>query len=76
MFIKFSLLLLLFIIIIIIIIIVIIIVIVTIKGTHYKMDTIFMNTKNSKMNELHRFRLDLRDKLNLKNPKKNMALAN
>ena len=35
-----------------------------------------MNTKNSKTNEPHRFRLDLRDKLNLKNPKKNMALAN
>ena len=35
-----------------------------------------MNTKNSKTNEPHRFRLDLTDKLNLKNPKKNMALAN
>ena len=34
-----------------------------------------MNTKNSKTNELHRFRLDLTDKLNLKNPNKNMALA-
>ena len=42
-----------------------------------KMETIFMNTKNSKKtNEPHRFRLDLTDKLNLKNPKKNMALAN
>ena len=28
-----------------------------------------MNTENSKTNELHRFRLDLADKLNLKNPK-------
>ena len=28
------------------------------------------------MNEYHRFKLDLTDKLNLKNPKKNMALAN
>ena len=35
-----------------------------------------MNTENSKTNELHRFRLDLTDKLNLKNPNKNMALAN
>ena len=35
-----------------------------------------MNTENSKTNEPHRFKLDLADKLNLKNPKKNMALAN
>ena len=35
-----------------------------------------MNTENSKTNESHRFRLDLADKLNLKNPKKNMALVN
>ena len=41
-----------------------------------KMETIFMNTENSKTNESHRFRLDLTDKLNLKNPKKNMVLAN
>ena len=40
------------------------------------METIFMNTKNSKTNEPHRFRLDLTDKLNLKNLNKNMALAN
>ena len=40
------------------------------------METIFMNTKNSKMNEPHRFKLDLTDKFNLKNPNKNMALAN
>ena len=39
-------------------------------------ETIFMNTKNSKTNEPHRFKLDLTDKLNLKNPNKNMALAN
>ena len=31
-------------------------------------DTIFMNTENSKTNESHRFRSDLTDKLNLKNP--------
>ena len=35
-----------------------------------------MNTENSKTNEAHRFRLDLTDKLNLKDPRKNMALAN
>ena len=35
-----------------------------------------MNTENSKMNETHRLKLDLADKLNLKNPNKNMALAN
>ena len=35
-----------------------------------------MNTKNSKTNEPRRFRLDLTDKLNLKNPKKNIALVN
>ena len=29
-----------------------------------------MNTENSKTNESHRFRLDLTDKRNLKNPKK------
>ena len=35
-----------------------------------------MNSKNSKTNEPHRFELDLTDKLNLKNPNKNMVLAN
>ena len=35
-----------------------------------------MNTENSKTSELRRFQLDLTNKLNLKNPKKNMALAN
>ena len=40
------------------------------------METIFMNTENSKTNEPHIFKLDLTDKLNLKNPNKNMALAN
>ena len=34
------------------------------------METIFMNTENSKTNESHRFRLDLTDKFSLKNPKK------
>ena len=40
------------------------------------METIFMNTENSKTNESHRFKLDLADKLSLKNPIKNMALVN
>ena len=40
------------------------------------METIFMNSENSKTSEPHRFRLDLTDKLDLKDPKKNMALAN
>ena len=35
-----------------------------------------MNTKNSKTNEPHRFILSLGDKVNLKDPSKNMALAN
>ena len=32
-----------------------------------------MNTENSKTNEPHEFKLDLTDKLNLKNPNKNMV---
>ena len=43
--------------------------------TFIKMETFFMNTKNSKTNESHRFKYDLIDKLNLKNPNKNMALG-
>ena len=35
-----------------------------------------MNSENSKTSEPHRFTLDLTDKRNLKDPKKNMALAN
>ena len=35
-----------------------------------------MNTENSKTSEPHRFKLDLTDKLNLKNPNKIMSLAN
>ena len=41
-----------------------------------KMETNFMNTENSGTSELHRFKLDLTDEINLKNPNKNMALAN
>ena len=40
------------------------------------METFFMNTKNSKNNESHRFKYYLIDKLDLKNPNKNMALVN
>ena len=40
------------------------------------METIFMNSENSKTSESYRFKLGLTDKLNLKNPKKNMALTN
>ena len=35
-----------------------------------------MNTKNSKTNEPHRFKYDFINKLDFKNPNKNMALAN
>ena len=40
------------------------------------METIFMNSENSKPNEPHRFKLDLTDKHNLEDPKINMVLAN
>ena len=40
------------------------------------MKTIFTNTENSRTKEQNRFKLDLADKINLKNPNKNMALAN
>ena len=34
-----------------------------------------MNTENSKTNESHRFKLDLTDKLNLKNPEKKYGFS-
>ena len=40
------------------------------------METFFMNSKNSKTNEPYKFKYDLIDKLYLRNPNKNMALAN
>ena len=43
--------------------------------TFIKMETFFMNSKNSKSNELNRFKYDLIDKLDLKNLNKNMALG-
>ena len=42
----------------------------------YNMETIFMNSENSKASEPQRFRLNLIDKFNLEDPKKNTALAN
>ena len=40
------------------------------------METIFMNSENSKRSEPHKFRLNLTDKLNMNDPWKNMTLAN
>ena len=40
------------------------------------MEKIFMNTENGQTNDLHKFRLTLAYKLNLKDHNKNMALAN
>ena len=40
------------------------------------METVFMNTLNSKTNKSNRFVYQFTDKLNLKNPNKNIALAN
>ena len=47
-----------------------------VSTTLIKMETFFMNSRNSKTNESNRFKYDLIDKLDLKNPNKNMALAN
>ena len=40
------------------------------------METIFMNSKNRKTSEPNRFKYDLIDKLDFKNPNKTMALGN
>ena len=40
---------------------------------YLKMETIFMNTLNSKTNESNKFIYQFTDKLNLKNSNKNMA---
>ena len=40
------------------------------------METIFMNTENSMPNESKKFFYEFTDKLNLKNPNKNIAWAN
>ena len=43
--------------------------------TFIKMETFFMNSKNSKFSEQNRFKYDLIDKLDFKNRNKNMALG-
>ena len=43
---------------------------------HTKMETIFKNTENSKKNKSHIFKLILADKLDLRNPNEDTALAN
>ena len=40
------------------------------------METFCMNSKNSKTSESYKFKYDLIDRLDLRNPSKNMALAN
>ena len=40
------------------------------------METFFMNSKNSTTNKSNRFKYDLIDKVDLKNPNKNMVLGN
>ena len=40
------------------------------------METFFMNSKNSKTSKPYKFKYDLIDKLDLRNPNKNIALAN
>ena len=40
------------------------------------METFFINSKNSKSTESYKFKYDLIDKLDLRNPNKNVALAN
>ena len=41
----------------------------------FKNERTFMNTLNSKTNESNKFNYEFTDKQNLKNPNKNMALA-
>ena len=41
-----------------------------------KMEIFFMNSKNSKTSESYKFKYDLIDKLDSRNPNKNMAFAN
>ena len=43
---------------------------------YLKMETIFINCLNSKTKQPNKFIYQFTDKLNLKNPSKNMALAN
>ena len=46
------------------------------KDTIQKMDTIFMNSKNSKTSHLHKLILKLPDKINSKRKDKYIALSN
>ena len=48
---------------------------VVMSTTFIKMETLFMNSKNSTTNEPNRFKYDLIDKVDLKNPNKNVALG-
>ena len=43
---------------------------------YLKMEKIFMNTLNNRINESNWFIYQFADKLNLKNPNKNIAFAN
>ena len=46
------------------------------KGIIYKMNTIFMNSENSKTSDPHRLLLDLTDKIDLRIKDKYIALSN
>ena len=48
----------------------------SIKFYNSRMDTIFMNSKNSKTSDVHRILLSLSDKINLKGGDKYVALSN
>ena len=43
---------------------------------HISMETLFMNTKNKKRNEPHKFNLNLSQRLNLRSSNKSVALQN
>ena len=58
------------------IVVIIIMIIIAIKGVYYKMETIFINIRNSKTSEPHKFSLNLTGKFHLKNPNRNIALVN
>ena len=51
-----------------IMIMIIVVIMIIITNHIIKIETIFINTENSKTNESQRFSLDLTDKLNFKNP--------
>ena len=43
---------------------------------YYKMDTMLMNSRNSKTSDLHKLLLNLSNKINLKKSDKYVALSN